>query len=108
VLPGARVVAHGHDLMRPQIPQGVPCQVVQSKIGVARMVRYGSIVPHVPTQAHRRRDDDVFTRHVSESGHDGAWDVHIPHGPESLQLYSLWTDMNRAADESGPMDLPPI
>ena len=68
MLPGARVVAHGHDLMRPQIPQGVPCQVVQSKIGVARMVRDGSIVPLMPTQAHRDRDDDVFTCRVSDAG----------------------------------------
>ena len=26
---------------------------------------------------------------MSESGHDGAWDVHRPHGPEALQLHPM-------------------
>lgn len=76
VLAVARVVAHVHDCMRPQIPQGLPCQVVRSEIGVARMVRDESIVSHVPMCAHRRRRDDVFTWRVSGAGPNGAGCVH--------------------------------
>jgi len=44
----------------------------------------------VSALARGRQDDDVFTRHVSVSGLNRAWDVHRPHGPESLQLHPLW------------------
>ena len=40
------------------------------------MARDENIMSHVSARACRRQDDDVFTRHVSESGHDGAWDVY--------------------------------
>jgi len=42
--------------------------VVQSEIGVARMVRDESIVSRVSVRSHRRRRDDVFTCHVSDAG----------------------------------------
>jgi hypothetical protein len=94
VLAVARVVAHVHDRMQPQISRGVPCQVVQSKICVAWMVRDESIVSHVSALSHRRRRDDVFTCHVSDAGPNRAGDVHRPYGPESLSVYSVWTFMN--------------
>ena len=82
VLPGPRVVAHVYHHMQPQIPQGVSYQVARDE---------KNIVSHVSALARHRQDDDVFTRHVSDAGHDGAWDVHRPHGPESLQFHPMWS-----------------
>ena len=76
VLAVARVVAHVHDRMQSQIPQGVSCQVVQSEIGVAWMVWNESLVSRVSSRSHRRRRHDVFTCHVSDAGPNRAGGVH--------------------------------
>jgi hypothetical protein len=44
---------------------------------------------HVSALARHRQDDDVFTRHVSDAGHDGAWDVPRPCVSETLQLHPM-------------------
>jgi hypothetical protein len=68
--------------MQSQIPQRLPCE----------MERYEIIMSHVPAHARGRQDDDVFARHVSDAGHDRAWYVPRPHGPESLQLHPMLSE----------------
>ena len=62
MLRGTRVVAYVYYRMQPQIPQRLHCQMARGEI----------ILPHVSARANRRNDDNRFTRHVSDAGHDRA------------------------------------